>query len=268
MTDTDMPEGGLLPCPFCGGRALLGCTGSPSAKRGWYPTCTTLNCPGVTDEQDEQGGTHFDHWTQAEAIAAWNTRAALNTRAPDPTPQEADAVYVVRRHGSFFRPNAAGYTNHLAAAGFYTKADAEGYLQADGVSVHHINEYREEAEATIAGAQRLAAALNKPTPQKPWCETCGKDVAEVLCPTCAKWWNDNLPPTPQDEGGLVERVARALSKNEHGDEGEWPLYVSDALAAIRAMQPTPLQEREAKRHQADCPLQHVDPMISSCACFL
>ena len=53
------------------------CVGSPRAKRGWYPTCQTPNCPAVTDEQDEQGGTHFDHWTEAEAIAAWNTRAAL-----------------------------------------------------------------------------------------------------------------------------------------------------------------------------------------------
>jgi len=64
----------LLPCPFCGGEAVLMCTGSPRAKRGWYPSCRTANCPAVTDEQDEQGGTHFDHWTQAEAITAWNTR--------------------------------------------------------------------------------------------------------------------------------------------------------------------------------------------------
>ncbi|MEI6644080.1 MAG: hypothetical protein WCL10_18825 [Novosphingobium sp.] len=25
------------------------------------------------------------------------------------------------------------------------------------------------------------------------CETCGKDVPEVLFPTCAKWWHDNPP---------------------------------------------------------------------------
>jgi len=28
---------------------------------------------------------------------------------------------------------------------------------------------------------------------KPFCSTCGKDVAEILCPVCAKWWHDNDP---------------------------------------------------------------------------
>jgi hypothetical protein len=31
---------------------------------------------------------------------------------------------------------------------------------------------------------------------KPHCSTCGKDVAEVLCETCGKWWADNPPPAP------------------------------------------------------------------------
>jgi hypothetical protein len=29
--------------------------------------------------------------------------------------------------------------------------------------------------------------------EKPHCDTCGKDVTEVLCPVCAKWWEDNAP---------------------------------------------------------------------------
>jgi len=32
-----------------------------------------------------------------------------------------------------------------------------------------------------------------PVKKRPHCETCGKDVPEVLCPTCAKWWHDNPP---------------------------------------------------------------------------
>ena len=64
----------LKPCPFCGGDATLQTTTNPRAQRGWYPTCQTSNCPGMTIEQDEQGGTHFDYWTKPEAIAAWNTR--------------------------------------------------------------------------------------------------------------------------------------------------------------------------------------------------
>ena len=72
-----MPIDELKPCPFCGGEATLCATGSVRQKRGWYPTCETENCPGVTQEQDEQGGTHFDYWTKAEAVAAWNTRAPI-----------------------------------------------------------------------------------------------------------------------------------------------------------------------------------------------
>jgi hypothetical protein len=45
--------------------------------------------------------------------------------------------------------------------------------------------------------------------QRPWCETCGKDVPEVLCPTCAKWWHDNPP----------ELEARDTKADSDGDDG-------------------------------------------------
>lgn len=35
---------------------------------------------------------------------------------------------------------------------------------------------------------------------------------------------------------VVERVARAISRSEHGDVGEWRLYIPCARAAIAAMQ--------------------------------
>jgi hypothetical protein len=41
---------------------------------------------------------------------------------------------------------------------------------------------------------------------KPWCDTCGKTVQEVLCPTCAKWWADNPPPSPDPSAPLVETL--------------------------------------------------------------
>lgn len=44
--------------------------------------------------------------------------------------------------------------------------------------------------------------------RKPRCDTCGKDVAEVLCSTCAKWWADNPPPA---DTVVVPRMT----------EGEW-----------------------------------------------
>ena len=39
---------------------------------------------------------------------------------------------------------------------------------------------------------------------RPHCDTCGKDVSEVLCPTCAKWWADNPPPAEPTDA-MIER---------------------------------------------------------------
>lgn len=60
---------------------------------------------------------------------------------------------------------------------------------------------------------RILAALSaQPTGDatKSSCATCGKDVAEVLCPACAKWWADNPPAgdATDAEGVLREVVAR------------------------------------------------------------
>jgi hypothetical protein len=41
---------------------------------------------------------------------------------------------------------------------------------------------------SLALAFDAFAAQQRP---KPFCETCGCDVGEVLCPKCAKWWDEN-----------------------------------------------------------------------------
>jgi len=69
------------------------------------------------------------------------------------------ALWVIRRHGAFFRPDAAGYTHHIAAAGFYTETEARKYLDAEGVSIRPLSHYRTEIDAALAGADRLRAAL-------------------------------------------------------------------------------------------------------------
>lgn len=69
---------GLLPCPFCGGEAEIRGLRENDVSEKWnwyYPTCTTIGCPGVVDEQDEQGGTCCDCKTVKDAIKLWNTRA-------------------------------------------------------------------------------------------------------------------------------------------------------------------------------------------------
>ncbi len=95
---------------------------------------------------------------KADAFAAWNTR----------TPSDADRTAVVeephfiRRHGAWFRPDAAGYSSSLAGAGVYPKAEAEKYLQADGVTIHPAETCRDEIERILAGAERLRQALSTP----------------------------------------------------------------------------------------------------------
>jgi hypothetical protein len=80
-----------------------------------------------------------------------------------------------------------------------------------------------EFEAREAAEQIVRAALTTPAPaQKPHCSTCGKDVAEVLCETCGKWWADNPPPTPAEDddpddhlgGKLAAAVERELDRIE------------------------------------------------------
>lgn len=39
--------------------------------------------------------------------------------------------------------------------------------------------------------------------KRPPCETCGKDVPEVLCPTCAKWWADSGPKCQRRRGVIT-----------------------------------------------------------------
>lgn len=58
------PEVTLLPCPFCGG----------SAKYYYHTPAGMSNCHHV--ECDDCGNGTCLHETEAEAIAAWNTRTA------------------------------------------------------------------------------------------------------------------------------------------------------------------------------------------------
>lgn len=61
-------------------------------------------------------------------------------------------------------------------------------------------------------AEKIAKGTTPAPAVKPHCSTCGKDVAEVLCETCGKWWADNPPPAPavsRDEA--IEQIVVGFS---------------------------------------------------------
>jgi len=78
MTDAATPPQSLLPCPFCNGQTVNGFEGDEDGGYG-YVECVNQGCG-----DGHFAGVHAD--TEAEAITAWNTRAAL-TRAPAPAEQ-------------------------------------------------------------------------------------------------------------------------------------------------------------------------------------
>ena len=62
----------LLPCPFCGGEAALVPT-LETTVREWFVTCSNLECSVLACRTKR-------YYTEAEAIAAWNTRAERTCR--------------------------------------------------------------------------------------------------------------------------------------------------------------------------------------------
>lgn len=82
-----------------------------------------------------------------------------------------------------------------------------------------------EAEAIAAWNTRLSAASGGGgTVRRPWCETCGATVAEVLCSTCAKWWADNPPPSEpsvyKEPGDCPLGTMHGFASTHGGPNGE------------------------------------------------
>lgn len=68
-------------------------------------------------------------------------------------------MYFISRHGSWFRPDAHGYTDELAAAGIYDAKTARGYLDVNGLSVVPVLSMKAHIERQIAIHQKAAVAL-------------------------------------------------------------------------------------------------------------
>ena len=67
--------------------------------------------------------------------------------------------YLLRRHGGWFRPNAAGYTRDVAEAGIYTDQDARGYIDVEGLSAVPLESVLGMIDNQIKGAEQRLSAL-------------------------------------------------------------------------------------------------------------
>ena len=55
-----------------------------------------------------------------------------------------DELYLIRRHGGWFRPNAHGYTNTYAEAGIFDAKTAKRYLPVEGLSIVALSDVRDD----------------------------------------------------------------------------------------------------------------------------
>ena len=209
-------------------------------------------------------------------VRIWSADDSLRHKYPDdvlhryvlaaPTPAHEIAeqpmgedAFVIRRGGAFFRPDAAGYTIHIIAAGIYSRAEADRYAEVEGVTIHALADYREDADVALAGAQRILAALTPKPAEQP--ET-GEGVTQERLVNIGyregyeyfrnKWIGDHeemivdmvrcfVPrapshPTPAGAAMPDDAVDRQLSQaiNER-DEAEAAL--SDAYRAVCGREP-------------------------------
>jgi hypothetical protein len=69
------------------------------------------------------------------------------------------SLYLIRRHGGYFRPEAHGYTTDLAAAGVFDGQTARGYLDVEGLSVVPVKSVIRRVKADIIEAEHNAQTL-------------------------------------------------------------------------------------------------------------
>lgn len=94
MTDNRTTE--LLPCPFCGGEAQVMHMDLDSIEEGWK--VWGVWCVDDLNAEDYRNHGHFidNYATEAEAVAAWNTRAEHGTLTAEQVREAAHGHYKLR----------------------------------------------------------------------------------------------------------------------------------------------------------------------------
>ena len=68
-------------------------------------------------------------------------------------------VYLISRHGGWFRPGAHGYCSSFSEAGVFDAATARGYLDVEGLSVVPISSLRGDVAAEMTALNSKLASL-------------------------------------------------------------------------------------------------------------
>lgn len=72
-----------------------------------------------------------------------------------------DELYLIRRHGSWFRPDAHGYTMNLGDAGIYKGWQAIQYLDVEGLSVVPLGSLHAKLTTELVAAAREVHGLTE-----------------------------------------------------------------------------------------------------------
>lgn len=70
--------------------------------------------------------------------------------------------WVIRKHGAFYRANRCGYTNHIEAAGIYTREEAEreAAIEPRNITATPLASFRAEIIRNFEMAKRQLELLN------------------------------------------------------------------------------------------------------------
>lgn len=73
-------------------------------------------------------------------------------------------LYLIKRRGMWYRPNALGYTSDIVNAGLFDLSEAKSHFKTEGVSVHPLSKMRSvmlgERASLMAKINELDQMLN------------------------------------------------------------------------------------------------------------